>query len=50
MSLLEHLAALVADRVMAEPHVLEVAVTLRKPEVKLARPVTETAVTLRRAR
>jgi len=50
VSLLEHLAALVADRVMAEPRVLEVAVTVRKPEVKLARPVTETAVTLRRSR
>ena len=50
VSLLEHLAALVADRVMAEPRVLEVAVTLRKPEVRLARPVAETAVTLRRAR
>jgi dihydropteroate synthase len=50
VSLLEHLAALVADRVMAEPRVLEVLVTVRKPEVVLARPVTETAVTLRRAR
>ena len=50
VSLLEHLAALLADRVMAEPRVLEVLVTVRKPEVVLARPVTETAVTLRRAR
>jgi dihydroneopterin aldolase len=37
VSLLEHLAALAADRVMAEPRALEVLVTVRKPEVVLAR-------------
>ena len=50
VSLLEHLAALIAKRVMAEPRVHDVVVTVRKPEVKLGRPVTETSVTLRRAR
>lgn len=50
VNLLEHLAALVAARVMTEPRVHDVVVTVRKPEVKLARPVTETSVTLRRAR
>lgn len=48
--LLEHLAARIADRVMAEPRMHDVVVTVRKPEVKLARTVTETSVTLRRAR
>jgi dihydroneopterin aldolase len=50
VNLLEHLAALIADRVMTAPLVHDVVVTIRKPEVKLSRPVTETAVTLRRSR
>ena len=50
VDLLEHLAHLVAERVMAEPLVTEVAVTVRKPDVRLARPVAETSVTLRRSR
>ncbi len=50
VNLLEHLAARIADRLMAEPRLHDVVVTVRKPEVRLSRPVTETAVTLRRAR
>ncbi len=50
VALLEHLASLIATRVMAEPRLHDVVVTVRKPEVRLARPVTETSVTLRRAR
>ena len=50
VSLLEHLAHLIAERLMAEPLVTEVSVTVRKPQVRLARPVAETSVTLRRSR
>ena len=48
--LLEHLAHRIAEHVMTEPLANSVVVTVRKPEVKLARPVTETSATLRRAR
>ena len=50
VSLLEHLAALIADTVMAAPLVHDVVVTVRKPEVKRSRPLSETAVALRRSR
>jgi dihydroneopterin aldolase len=50
VDLLEHLAHLIAERLMAEPLVTEAEVTVRKPEVALARPVAETSVTLRRSR
>lgn len=50
VSLLEHLAHLIAERVMAEPLASAVVVTVRKPQVALPRPVTETSVTLRRSR
>lgn len=50
VALIEHLAHLIAERVMAEPLVTEVSVTVRKPQVRLARTVAETSVTLRRSR
>lgn len=50
VNLLEHLAHRIAERVMTEPLTNAVVVTVRKPEVKLSRPVTETSVTLRRSR
>jgi len=50
VALLEHLAARIADRVLAEPHAEAVAVTVRKPHVAIPQVVAETAVTLRRAR
>lgn len=49
-ALLEHLAARIADRALAEPHAREVRVTVRKPHVALPQPVSETAVTLARRR
>jgi 7,8-dihydroneopterin aldolase/epimerase/oxygenase len=48
VALLEHLAARIADRALAEPHAAAVSVTVRKPHVALGQTVTETAVTLRR--
>jgi 7,8-dihydroneopterin aldolase/epimerase/oxygenase len=50
VDLLEHLASIIADRVMEDPRLSGVAVTVRKPQVKLAQSVTETSVTLRRSR
>ncbi|MEQ8835097.1 MAG: dihydroneopterin aldolase [Miltoncostaeaceae bacterium] len=50
VALLEHLAGLIADRVLAEPHAAAVRVTVRKPHVALPHTVAETAVTLERAR
>jgi dihydroneopterin aldolase len=50
VALLERLAGLIADRTLAEPGVAAVEVTVRKPHVALPQTVTETAVTLRRAR
>lgn len=50
VALLEHLAALIADRVLAEPHAAAARVTVRKPHVALAHTVTETAATLYRVR
>jgi dihydroneopterin aldolase len=50
VALLERLASLIADRVLAEPGVAAVEVTVRKPHVALPQTVTETAVTLRRSR
>ena len=46
--LLERLASLIADRVLAEPRARYVEVTVRKPHVALPQVVTETAVTLTR--
>lgn len=48
VALLEHLASLIADRVLAEPHADAVTVTVRKPHVAIPQTVTETAVTLTR--
>ena len=48
VSLLERLASLIADRVLAEPRARAVSVTVRKPHVALEQVVTETSVTLRR--
>lgn len=50
VALLEHLAGLIADRVLAEPHAAAVRVTVRKPHVALPQAVAETAVTLSRTR
>jgi len=50
VALLERLAALIADRVLAEPGVAAVEVTVHKPHVALPQAVAETAVTLRRTR
>lgn len=49
-ALLERLAGAIADRVLAEPAVREVVVSVRKPHVALPHTLRETAVTLRRAR
>ncbi len=49
-ALLEHLAGRIADRVLAEPLVAEVAVTVRKPHVAIPHVVAETSVTLTRRR
>ncbi|HWH15075.1 MAG TPA: dihydroneopterin aldolase [Miltoncostaeaceae bacterium] len=48
--LLEHLAGRIAERVLAEPLVAEVAVTVRKPHVAIPHALAETAVRLVRAR
>ena len=48
VQLLERLASLIADRVLAEPRARYVEVTVRKPHVALPQVVTETAVTLTR--
>lgn len=48
VALLERLASLIADRVLAEPRARAVSVTVRKPHVALAQVVTETSVTLHR--
>lgn len=48
VALLERLAGLIADRVLAEPRARSVEVTVRKPHVALPQVVTETAVTLTR--
>ncbi len=50
VALLEHLAGVIADRIMEDPRLAAVAVTVRKPQVKLAQSVTETSATLRRTR
>lgn len=50
VDLLEHLASVIADRIMEDQRLSGVAVTVRKPQVKLAQSVTETSVTLRRSR
>ena len=49
-ALLERLAGAIADRVLAEPVVREVTVTVRKPHVALPHTLRDTAVTLRRTR
>ncbi len=49
-ALLERLAGVIADRVLEEPGVRDVAVTVRKPHVALPHSVADTAVTLRRQR
>lgn len=49
-ALLERLAGAIADRVLAEPGVREVTVTVRKPHVALPHTLRDTAVTLRRTR
>lgn len=50
VALLERLAGVIADRVLREPAVREVVVTVHKPHVALAHTIQETAVTLRRGR
>ncbi len=50
VALLEHLAGVIADRIMEDLRLAGVAVTVRKPQVKLAQSVTETSATLRRTR
>ncbi len=50
VDLLEHLASVIADRILEDPRLNGVSVTVRKPQVKLAQSVTETSVTLRRTR
>ena len=50
VALLERLAAMIADRVMAEPLVAAVTIDVRKPHVALAHVLEETAVRLRRER
>jgi dihydroneopterin aldolase len=50
VALLEHLAARIADRALAEPHAASVVVTIHKPHVAIARVIDETAVTLTRLR
>jgi 7,8-dihydroneopterin aldolase/epimerase/oxygenase len=49
VALLERLAGMIADLVLEDPRARAVTVTVRKPHVAIAPPVTETAVTLRRA-
>ena len=48
VALLERLAGMIADRVLAEPHAAEVMVRVRKPHVAIPHTVAESAVTLRR--
>ena len=50
VALLERLAGAIADRVLRDPAVREVVVTVHKPHVALPHTVEETAVTLRRGR
>lgn len=50
VALLEHLASVIADRVLAEPHADAVTVTVHKPHVAIPQTVAETAVTLTRSR
>lgn len=49
VALLERLAGMIADRVLAEPHASEVLVTVHKPHVAIPHTVAESAVTLRRS-
>jgi dihydroneopterin aldolase len=49
-ALIERLAGVIADRVLAEPGAREVVVTVRKPHVALPHALADTAVTLRRVR
>lgn len=49
-ALLERLAGAIADRVLAEPAVRDVIVTVRKPHVALPHALRDTSVTLRRVR
>jgi len=48
VALLERLAGAIADRALREPGARAVTVTVRKPHVALAHPVSATSVTLRR--
>lgn len=50
VALLERLAALIAETALDEPLADAVEVTVRKPHVALAHPVSATSVTLRRSR
>lgn len=50
VELLERLAGMIADGVLAHPHVAAVTVTIRKPHVALPQRVGATGVVLRRAR
>lgn len=49
VALLERLAGIVADRVLAEPLVAAVEVTVHKPHVAIPHVLTDASVTLRRA-
>lgn len=50
VNLLEHLAQRIADRVLDEPIVDAVTVTVHKPHVAIPHVVSESAVSLRRSR
>lgn len=50
VELIERLAGLIADEVLNDSRVLEVVVTVHKPEVELSVVAAEAAVTLRRTR
>lgn len=49
-TLLERLAQVIAERVLAEPHASGVAVTVHKPHVSIRHTVAESRVTVRRRR
>jgi len=49
VALIERLAGLIADRVLAEPDAREVTVTVHKPHVAVPHTIADAAVTLRRA-
>lgn len=50
VALLEHLAGRIADLVLEDPQVEEVAVVVHKPHVAIPHTLTEAAVTLHRIR